>query len=327
MTFYSVSLWLKTYCVKKSPGSSFSPKRRTWLSDFWSEHTAIRKPEGSFNGFKNLQKRTSELVLVQLVFFRGVGSKTTWEVTLQQVKRVVFTWFPHKLRTTRLERRASWGGRTFRSFRDRFSFSSSCSSHSSSGTSCRIKHGGVRRSAWKCSSKSECFICSWRTKALKPHASSQLKVLQIPSVHDEPGSERCIQIVWWWAFGFCQLMSGCPPSPSSSSVPLSPPPDTPCPPSPQRFSPEPRLLSDHQGFPSVTAFRRSFQSYSMVRLPRCPFLGVDVPVEPCSVQMLYLLVEVFLSGGAVLSTGLSSVQMVQSDVLALLRDQDSDGTE
>ncbi len=46
-----------------------------------------------------------------------------------------FTWLPHRLRTTRLERRARCGGRTFRLLRDKFSFSSSSSSHSSSGVS------------------------------------------------------------------------------------------------------------------------------------------------------------------------------------------------
>lgn len=48
-----------------------------------------------------------------------------------------FIWLPHKLRTTKLESRPSWGGRTFRLLRDKFSFSNSTSSHNSSGATCR----------------------------------------------------------------------------------------------------------------------------------------------------------------------------------------------
>lgn len=52
----------------------------------------------------------------------------------------ISTWLPHRLRTTRLESRDSWGGRTFRQLRDRFSFSNSTSSHNSSGTSWTTEH-------------------------------------------------------------------------------------------------------------------------------------------------------------------------------------------
>lgn len=57
----------------------------------------------------------------------------------------MFTWLPHRLRTTRLESRASWGGRIFRLFRDKFSFSNSNSSHNSSGTSCRNRKSNKKR--------------------------------------------------------------------------------------------------------------------------------------------------------------------------------------
>lgn len=233
-------------------------------------------------------------------------------MTLQEVKkdgqRCAFTWLPHKLRTTRLERRASWGGRTFRSFRDRFSFSNSWSSHSSSGTSYRIKHGGARRLVWKSSSKSKCPICSWRTNWSLTDYSSRTS--------SPPSS---------WRFYSCSTFSPrrarlrmlYPNCLAVSLRILS---------ADVRLSSKPKLLlcssftssrhttppissSDKDSLqnPDSSQTIRVFHQWQTSEVP-CGLSAVTpwfiypdflflvflyVPVEPCSVQMFYVLVEVF----------------------------------
>lgn len=128
--------------------------------------------------------------------------------------RTSVTWLPHRLRTTRLESRASWGGRTFRLLRDKFSFSNSTSSHSSSGTPCatagQTEGGQYSPRFWiliDCSNHTDTRGCS-------PHGA-------VPSVLGGPDSGHCIQTVWRWIVWSCPLMSDCRPSPRSSSPPSS----------------------------------------------------------------------------------------------------------
>lgn len=85
--------------------------------------------------------------------------------------------------------------------------------------------GSHRAKLWmyKCRHQEAClYIINWNHRdGSSGHLCLKAGVAVIPSDLGKPGSEHCIQTVWWWIFVFCLLMSDCPPSLRSSSSPPS----------------------------------------------------------------------------------------------------------